>query len=56
VGYVHFPMPRRNENALRGGRLHSRGKGSGWMKRKRKPDRDSAPLTPGSMHSKTRLR
>lgn len=51
-------MPRRNENALKGGRLHSRGQGSGWMHAKGRKGRktDAAPLTPGAMHSKTRVR
>jgi hypothetical protein len=52
-------MPRRNENATKGGNFHPRGAGSGWMHKggRRKPNReDRAPLTPGSMHSKTRLR
>lgn len=59
VGYVWpQPMPRRNENAQRGGRIHARGIGRGWMHGKRKKGRkaDRAPLTPGEMHSKTRLR
>lgn len=63
VGYVWpKPMPRRNFNALRGGRPHTRGKGRGWMKgkprtaKKGRPRSDNAPLTPGSMHSRTRLR
>jgi len=51
-------MPRRNRNATKIGNRHSR-TGGGWMhskpgKGKRSPDR--APLTPGVMHSKTRLR
>lgn len=51
-------MPRRNRNALKGGRLHPRGNGSGWMhaKGRRGRTKDAAPLTPGAMHSKTRLR
>ena len=51
-------MPRRNINALKGGRIHSRGQRSGWMHRKGRKGRtkDLAPLTPGAMHSKTRLR
>lgn len=56
-------MPRRNRNAKRGGNRHSRS-GGGWMKvnkgtgAKARAERgtDYAPLTPGSMHSRTRLR
>lgn len=50
-------MPRRNRNAKDIGNRHSRS-GAGWMKGKRKKGErvDRAPLTPGSMHSKTRLR
>lgn len=58
VGYLvgHFPiMPRRNSNAVRGGRPHTRS-GRAWMKGKRKKDRDRAPLTPGEMHAPKRLR
>lgn len=64
MGYVvgHFPlMPRRNRNAKKVGNRHSRS-GGGWMhpgsrKQKGGDQRgDRAPLTPGSMHSKTRLR
>lgn len=51
-------MPRRNNNAKRGGNAHVRGNGGGWMHTKRKKGKreDRAPLTPGSMHSQTRLR
>lgn len=55
-------MPRRNKRATEGGNSHSRGNGAGWMHGKRKkrkggkPSPDRAPLTPGEMHSKTRLR
>lgn len=61
VGWTPI-MPRRNENAERGGQPHTRGKGSGWMKGKTRRAKkgaarpDNAPLTPGSMHSRTRLR
>lgn len=64
MGYVvgYFPlMPRRNRNAKQIGNRHGRS-GGGWMhkgKRKQKGGgaaADRAPLTPGSMHSKTRLR
>lgn len=62
MGYVWpSPMPRRNSNAQSGGNSHSRG-GRAWMKGKKrtgkdgKPAADNAPLTPGEMHSKTRLR
>lgn len=55
-------MPRRNNNAQRGGNAHSRG-GSSWMHPKKgrskeggKARSDAAPLTPGQMHSRTRLR
>jgi hypothetical protein len=54
-------MPRRNRNAKQIGNRHSRS-GGGWMhkgKRKKKGGDyrdDRAPLTPGSMHSRTRLR
>jgi hypothetical protein len=56
-------MPRRNRNALEIRRRHTR-TGSGWMsvnkgkgsKKKREKRTDAAPLTPGVMHSKTRLR
>lgn len=64
VGYLWpRPMPRRHKNAQRGGNAHSRGSGGGWMhpkgKRKKKGGgqaADRAPLTPGEMHSRTRLR
>lgn len=61
VGWTPI-MPRRNANAERGGRAHTRGKGAGWMKGKARRTKkgtaapDNAPLTPGSMHSKTRIR
>lgn len=54
-------MPRRNENASRGGNSHTRS-GRAWMKGKKRrgkggvPLPDNAPLTPGHMHSPTRLR
>lgn len=56
-------MPRRNRNATKTGNRHSRS-GSGWMqvnkgkgsKAKRTKRGDAAPLTPGVMHSQTRLR
>jgi len=55
-------MPRRNKRATEGGNAHSRG-GSSWMhpkkgrKKKGGAQRpDAAPLTPGAMHSRTRLR
>jgi hypothetical protein len=57
-------MPRRNSNAKDRGNHHSRN-GGGWMgvnkgkggkKRHRKAKGDRAPLTPGAMHSRTRLR
>lgn len=54
-------MPRRKINAQRGGNSHSRN-GRAWMKGKKrkgkrdKPMPDNAPLTPGQMHSRTRLR
>lgn len=62
MGYVHWPMPRRNRKATDGGNAHTRGSGGGWMHPKRskgkggKPGPDRAPMTPGSMHSRTRLR
>lgn len=54
-------MPRKNANAQRGGNAHTRG-GGAWMKGKKRRGKggaarpDNAPLTPGAMHSKTRLR
>lgn len=54
-------MPRRNKRATEGGNSHSRN-GRAWMKGKKrlrkggKPASDNAPLTPGEMHSRTRLR
>lgn len=66
MGYVWpSPMPRRNDNARKGGNARSHRKGgSGWMNGGGK-DRfekggvrraDAAPLTPGGMHSQTRRR
>lgn len=55
-------MARKNRNAQQGGNAHTRGNGGGWMHPKRskgkggKSSPDRAPLTPGSMHSRTRLR
>lgn len=59
MGYLvpHYAMPRRNHNADRGGRPHKKRQGQGWMKgRKKGKTGDRAPLTGGSMHSKTRIR
>jgi len=61
VGYLHFPMPRRHENAHKGGNAHARS-GRAWMKGKKRRKKggeaagDNAPLTPGEMHSRARLR
>jgi hypothetical protein len=61
VGYVQGPMPRKNSNAQKGGNAHARN-GRAWMKGKKRrgkdgrPTPDNAPLTPGDMHSQTRLR
>jgi len=49
-------VARKNHNANKGGNSHSRG-GGGWMKRGKKGKRkNGAPLTPGAMHSRTRIR
>lgn len=66
MGYVWpRPMPRRNENALKGGNARSSRKGGGGWMRGGGQDRfvaggdrraDRAPLTPGGMHSQTRRR
>lgn len=49
-------MPRRNRNAVKGGNNHRKG-GGGWMHGQSAGEKtgDRAPLTPGAMHSKTRL-
>lgn len=43
-------MPRRNRNVWKGGNHHRRASG------KKGARADKAPLTPGEMHSRTRLR
>lgn len=48
-------MPRRNRNAKKIAKRHTR-TGGGWMKGRQKNQPERAPLTPGAMHSKTRLR
>lgn len=63
MGYLvpHFAMPRKNRRAVEGGNSHQRNgggrmKGKGRKKKGGKAAGDNAPLTPGEMHSKTRLR
>lgn len=43
MGYVDWPMSRRNRKATDGGNSHSRGSGGGWMHPKRSKGKGDKP-------------